>query len=139
VWDLYGGVGDTAELLAQAGATVWSVDADRAAKEWARKTSRDGVHHVTGRVENVLHRIAEPDGVIVNPPRAGLAARVARHLDQWAETHPASRMAYISCDPATLARDIGRMPAFRVGRVMAYDLFPQTSHVETMALLEAGG
>jgi tRNA/tmRNA/rRNA uracil-C5-methylase (TrmA/RlmC/RlmD family) len=48
-------------------------------------------------------------------------------------------MAYISCDPATLARDIGRMPALRVGRVMAYDLFPQTSHVETLALLEAGG
>jgi 23S rRNA (uracil1939-C5)-methyltransferase len=139
VWDLYGGVGDTAELLAQAGATVWSVDADRAAKEWARKTSRDGVHHLTGRVENVLHRLAEPDGVIVNPPRAGLAATVARHLDRWAETHPGGRMAYISCDPATLARDIGRMPALRVGRVMAYDLFPQTSHVETLALLEAGG
>jgi len=45
-------------------------------------------------------------------------------------------MVYISCDPATLARDLGRLPGFRLGRVRAFDLFPQTAHVETVAVLE---
>jgi len=137
VWDLYGGVGDTARMLAAAGATAWSVDADRSAKEWARRREVDGMNHVTGRVESVLPRLPEPDAVIVNPPRAGLAAVVSRNLEQWAGAHPGGRLGYISCDPATLARDLGRMASFSVRRVVAYDLFPQTSHVETLAVLEA--
>jgi tRNA/tmRNA/rRNA uracil-C5-methylase (TrmA/RlmC/RlmD family) len=46
-------------------------------------------------------------------------------------------LVYVSCDPATLARDIARMPSFRIREVTAYDLFPQTSHVETLVALEA--
>ena len=49
----------------------------------------------------------------------------------------ARRLVYVSCDPATLARDLKRMPALRIARVTAYDLFPQTAHVETLAVLEA--
>ena len=48
----------------------------------------------------------------------------------------ARRIAYIACDPATLARDIGRLRAYRVSQVRAFDLFPQTAHVECVALLE---
>jgi tRNA/tmRNA/rRNA uracil-C5-methylase (TrmA/RlmC/RlmD family) len=44
---------------------------------------------------------------------------------------------YVSCDPATLARDLARMPSLAVAQVRAYDLFPQTSHVETVVVLEA--
>ena len=139
VWDLYGGVGETASLLAARGATAWSVDQDLAAKEWARQRAKAGVKHITGRVEDVLHRLAEPQAVIVNPPRTGLAPRVARHLNRWAEATPGARVAYISCDPATLARDIARMWFLSVQRVVAYDLFPQTSHVETLAVLGEGG
>ena len=95
------------------------------------------MHHVTGRVESVLHRLPEPDAVVVNPPRVGLAKAVSRRLDQWAGTHPGACLGYISCDPATLARDLRRMASLSVRRVMAYDLFPQTSHVETLAVLEA--
>jgi 23S rRNA (uracil1939-C5)-methyltransferase len=46
-----------------------------------------------------------------------------------------SRLVYISCDPATLARDLGRLPGFRLASVRAFDLFPQTAHVETVAVL----
>ncbi len=138
VWDLYGGVGETASLLAARGATAWSVDQDWSAKEWARQRAGAGVKHITGRVEDVLHRLAEPQAVIVNPPRTGLAPRVARHLNRWGELTPGARVAYISCDPATLARDIARMGSLSVERVVAYDLFPQTSHVETLAVLGEG-
>ncbi|MFB3069508.1 MAG: class I SAM-dependent RNA methyltransferase [Gemmatimonadales bacterium] len=137
VWDLYGGVGDTAALLASRGATAWSVDTDRAAKEWAGTRTPESVRHVTGRVEAVLCQLDEPVAVVVNPPRAGLARRVARHLNRWGAASSGRMLAYISCDPATLARDVSRLTAFSVQRVVAYDLFPQTSHVETLVVMDS--
>jgi len=140
-WDLYGGVGDTARRLAGEGAEVWSVDTDRGAVEWARRQAQgDGsgaIHWLAELVEEALPRLPEPDAAIVNPPRAGLSARVAARLSQWGESRKDARLAYVSCDPATLARDVARLTAFRIASVRAYDLFPQTSHVETLAVLEA--
>jgi 23S rRNA (uracil1939-C5)-methyltransferase len=138
VWDLYGGVGDTAALLAERGASVHSVDQDRSAIEWARQRGlpREQVRLVAGLVEESLHRLPAPDAVIANPPRAGLSAPVCRALGAWGTARPDARLAYVSCDPATLARDLGRLDVFAVRAVRAYDLFPQTSHVETVALLE---
>ena len=137
IWDLYGGVGDTAALLAGRGASVHSVDQDRSAIEWARRRELPGeqVRFVAGLVEESLHRLPVPDAVIVNPPRAGLSARVCRALHEWGTARPAARLVYVSCDPATLARDCARLDAFTVRTVRAYDLFPQTSHVETVAQL----
>jgi 23S rRNA (uracil1939-C5)-methyltransferase len=142
VWDLYAGVGDTGELLAAGGARVWSVDADRKAVEWARaREAQSGVdapiQRVTGRVEDVLHRLPMPHAAVANPPRGGLARSVSESLEVWAKTQPGALLCYVSCDPATLARDIARMPALSMRSVTAYDLFPQTSHVETLAVLEA--
>lgn len=139
-WDLYGGVGDTAVLLAERGARVWSVDADRTAKAWARSRApgaRLAITHVSARVEETFHRLPSPRAVVVNPPRAGLSRRVAHQLAELARRGTARRMAYISCDPATLARDLQRMPSWTPSRVVAFDLFPQTSHVETLVMLEA--
>ncbi len=138
VWDLYGGVGDTAALLAERGASVHSVDQDRSAIEWARQRGvpQAQVQFVAGLVEESLHRLPAPDAVVVNPPRAGLSARVCRALGEWGAARRGARLAYVSCDPATLARDLARLDAFSVRAVRAYDLFPQTSHVETVALLE---
>ena len=137
MWDLYGGVGDTASLVAARGARAWSVDGDRAAKEWAATRTPESVRHVTGPVEAVLHQLDEPAAVVVNPPRAGLARPVAKHLNRWGAASAGRFLAYISCDPATLARDVARLTAFSVRRVVAYDLFPQTSHVETLAVLDS--
>lgn len=140
VWDLYGGVGDTARLLAERGARVWSVDADRSAVAWAeRQAGTPGsVNYVAALVEEALHRLPEPAAVVVNPPRTGLHRRVAEHLERWgAQRRGSARLCYVSCDPATLARDLARMPSFALREVRAYDLFPQTAHVETLAVLEA--
>ena len=140
-WDLYGGVGDTARLLAAAGATVWSVDSDESAITWAEGQPHDGISFLATRCEEALHRLPTPDVVVMNPPRTGLHKRVSVALDRWAaEARRSGRVAlaaYVSCDPATLARDLGRMPSLEIAGVTAYDLFPQTSHVETLVALKS--
>jgi 23S rRNA (uracil1939-C5)-methyltransferase len=142
VWDLYAGVGETAALLAERGAAVWSVEADRRAVSWARShtpapAAPGAVHLVAGRVEESLHRLPAPDAVVVNPPREGLAPGVTRALEVWAAQRAEGRVSYVSCDPATLARDLGRVPSLGLATITAYDLFPQTSHVEVLVVLEA--
>jgi 23S rRNA (uracil1939-C5)-methyltransferase len=137
-WDLYGGIGDTALLLAERGARVVSVDADEKAVAWARGRSDlaafgDQVRCIAGRAEDVLSTLPEPEVVVVNPPRSGLHWDVVLRLTG----DPVSRLAYVSCDPATLARDLQRLSVnYRVHAVQAFDLFPQTAHVETVVLLE---
>jgi tRNA/tmRNA/rRNA uracil-C5-methylase (TrmA/RlmC/RlmD family) len=145
VWDLYCGVGDTAILLAERGARVYGVDADRQAIEWARREHRarsGAVEFIYGLVEESLHRLPEPDGVVANPPRRGMHALVTRELERWArrkrDAGAPIRLCYVSCDPATLARDIARLPSLDLLGLKAFDLFPQTSHVETVALLGWG-
>jgi len=134
VWDLYGGIGDTAALLAGRGAQVVSVDADEKAIDWARTRAGPApVRFIAGKAEDVLPTLPEPSAVVVNPPRAGLHWNVTLRLTG----QPVSRLVYLSCDPATLARDLHRLGAtYRVMAVRAFDLFPQTAHVETVAVLE---
>jgi 23S rRNA (uracil1939-C5)-methyltransferase len=140
VWDLYGGLGDAARLAAALGAIVWSVDADRSAIGWARaqpSASEPAPRFLAARVEESLHRLPDPDLVLVNPPREGVHARVTQTLERLAGRGRARRISYVSCDPATLARDLARLPSYALRSVTVYDLFPQTSHVETLARLEA--
>ena len=137
VWDLYGGVGDTAALLAARGARVWSVDSDRTAQEWAARNASPDITFIRGLVEQTLDRLPDPDAVVVNPPRCGLATAVVCGLERWGKKRRGATLAYISCDPATLARDLRALPGFALRRLTAYDLFPQTSHVETLAIGEA--
>jgi 23S rRNA (uracil1939-C5)-methyltransferase len=135
VWDLYGGVGDTAVLLAGRGAQVVSVDADERASDWARRRPDAGtVRFIAARAEDTLNTLPLPHAVVVNPPRAGLHWDVTLRLT----SQPVARVAYLSCDPATLARDLSRMIVnYRIAGVRAFDLFPQTAHVETAVILEA--
>lgn len=87
---------------------------------------------VCARVEDVLGAHLPADVVILNPPRAGVDARVCAVLEG---ATPAPRVVYVSCNPATLARDVARLPSYRVARIQSYDMFPQTAHVETVCLL----
>ncbi|MEX2155751.1 MAG: TRAM domain-containing protein [Gemmatimonadales bacterium] len=133
VWDLYGGIGDTAALLVERGASVVSVDADEKAVTWARDHVQ-GARFIAARAEDVLPSLPPPHAVVVNPPRAGLHWDVTLRLT----AEPVPKVVYVSCDPATLARDLHRLNVnYQVSGVRAFDLFPQTAHVETVAVLEA--
>ncbi len=133
VWDLYGGIGDTAALLVAGGANVVSVDADEKAVSWGRDRL-PAARFIAARAEDVLPSLPVPHAVVVNPPRAGLHWDVSLRLT----SEPVPRLVYISCDPATLARDLQRLNVnYQVTAVRAFDLFPQTAHVETVAVLEA--
>ena len=131
VWDLYAGIGETTATLARAGATVESVESDRRAVAEAEARGPAARRHA-GRVEELLDTLGPADLVITNPPRTGMDARVPAAL----EHRRPQRIVYVSCDPATLARDVTRLPGFRLTDVACFDLFPQTAHVETVAVLE---
>ena len=131
VWDLYAGIGETTTLLLGRGAQVESVELDRQAVAEAERRGPPA-RRLSGRVEDLLPQLKRPDLVVTNPPRTGMDERVTSGLEQ---VRP-ERLVYISCDPATLARDLQRLGGFRLARVQAFDLFPQTTHVETVAVLE---
>ena len=108
-------------------------------RESERRGPEAGVKRHAGRAEDVARTLPAADLVVTNPPRTGMDARVTEAI---AAAGP-RKVAYISCDPATLARDLARLsPKLRVRRsrlaaLRAFDLFPQTAHVETVAILEA--
>lgn len=132
VWDLYAGIGETTAQLAAAGAAVESVELEARAVAHAEAAGPPARRHA-GRAEDVVARLGPPDLVVTNPPRTGMDERVVAELS----ARGPERIVYISCDPATLARDLARLGAgFRLADVRAFDLFPQTAHVETVALLE---
>jgi 23S rRNA (uracil1939-C5)-methyltransferase len=131
-WDLYAGIGETTAWLAAAGATVESVELNARAVAHAEATGPAAGRHA-GRAEDVVARLRAPDLVVTNPPRTGMDERVVAEIARRAP----ARIAYLSCDPATLARDLVRLgPRYRLAEVRAFDLFPQTAHVETVVLLE---
>jgi len=138
VLDLYAGTGEIGLALAGRGADVVTVESDaRAVRRTEAEAARAGcrLRAVTARVEDVISGLLPADAVLVNPPRTGLHRAVAEAL----RAAPPGRLVYVSCDPATLARDLVRLGATgeRLALVRAYEMFPQTSHVETMAVLQS--
>ena len=131
--DAYAGLGETALELAKRGVSVTAIELDADAAAWSRAHLPPGSQSIAGRVEDVLGPALPADVVILNPPRAGIDRRVAEILDS---AQPAPRaVIYVSCDPATLARDVARMPTFRIASIESFDMFPQTAHVETVCEL----
>jgi tRNA/tmRNA/rRNA uracil-C5-methylase (TrmA/RlmC/RlmD family) len=134
ILDLYAGVGLRGIRWSASGADVISVEAERDAVETGRQAAAGAgstPEFVHARVEDVLPRglAAGADVIVVNPPRSGLDAAAAESL--CAVT--ASRLVYVSCDPATLARDVDRLSsAWTPVRARPFDAFPQTGHVETV-------
>jgi 23S rRNA (uracil1939-C5)-methyltransferase len=131
--DAYAGLGDTAIALAARGVRVTAIELDRDAVTWSATHLPAGSRALAGRVENILGDALPADIVILNPPRTGVDKRVAEILQA---VHPAPvAIIYVSCDPATLARDVGRLPRYRVSSLESFDMFPQTAHVETICEL----
>jgi 23S rRNA (uracil1939-C5)-methyltransferase len=132
VTDAYSGAGELASGLARSGVAVTAIELDPDAARWAEQQLPPPSRSIAGRVEDVLPRTASAEVVVVNPPRGGLDADVTA----WLELAPEIRaIVYVSCDPATLARDISRMPGYTIQSVRAFDMFPQTAHVETVCVL----
>lgn len=131
--DAYAGAGGTAVPLAAGGATVVAIELDAEAVARFAERLRPPSRAVIGRVEDHLAEALPADLVLLNPPRGGVDARVTAALQNVAS--PPSAVIYVSCDPATLARDLARMPRYRLAAVRAYDMFPQTAHVETVCEL----
>lgn len=129
--DAYAGLGATALALAGRGVTVTAIESDSAAARFAADHLPANARAVAARVEDVIAEWLPADVVVLNPPRAGVDPRVTEALQ--AKLVP--RVMYMSCDAATLARDVSRLPAYRVASLRAYDMFPQTAHVEVVCEL----
>ncbi|MFC8100288.1 class I SAM-dependent RNA methyltransferase [Streptomyces sp. NPDC057363] len=139
--DLYCGVGLFAGALADRvgdKGAVLGIESGKRAVEDARHNLAgfDRVRIEQGKVESVLPRtgIDEVDLIVLDPPRAGAGKKTVQHMASLG----ARRIAYVACDPAALARDLGyfREGGYRVRMLRVFDLFPMTSHVECVAILE---
>ncbi|HEV8411844.1 MAG TPA: hypothetical protein VGQ30_15170 [Gemmatimonadaceae bacterium] len=133
VVDGYSGAGDVAVALAVRGVRVVAIELDPEASAWAATRLPAGSRAVTARVEDAIRNTLPADVVILNPPRTGVDARVTTVLSN-AKPSPRA-IVYVSCDPATLARDLSRLPGWKIARLTAFDMFPQTAHVETVCEL----
>ncbi|MCU0635441.1 MAG: hypothetical protein MUE41_11260 [Gemmatimonadaceae bacterium] len=130
VVDAYAGVGAIAGALAAHGVRVTAIELDPTACEVARRTLPPAVTVIEDDVARALVSTPVAEAIVVNPPRAGLAAPIPPLLD--ARAGGARHLVYVSCDPSTLARDVARLTRWRIEQVRCYDLFPQTAHVETV-------
>ena len=141
VYDLYTGTGTIANFVAARASRVIGVEYVPEAIEDARTNSRlNGIDNTTfyaGDMKDVLdeafvERNGRPDVVILDPPRAGIHEDVARTILGAAP----ERIVYVSCNPATQARDLALLDAdYRVLRIQPVDMFPHTHHVENVVLL----
>ncbi|KRN54876.1 TrmA family RNA methyltransferase [Atopobium minutum] len=135
--DLYSGAGTFTLPLARACSFVYAVESyGPAVKDLRRNMQQarlDNIDAVGGDAAREFPQ-GEADIIVVDPPRAGLAPEVIELLCK----QPARSIAYVSCDPATLARDVARFAAdgtFAPVRITPVDLFPQTFHIECVCLL----
>ena len=132
VVDAYCGVGLYGRDLARLGAHVLGIERDSKAAVAASRDSPEGFTVWAGAVEDRMAEALPADLVVLNPPRMGIDAKVTEAL--LAAGPP--RLIYVSCAPATLARDVGRLSSsYEVVDVRAFDLFPQTAHVEVVVVL----
>jgi tRNA/tmRNA/rRNA uracil-C5-methylase (TrmA/RlmC/RlmD family) len=134
--DLYSGVGLFAGALAPLVSRVFAAESDPGAVADARQNLRDlpNAEAHEGRADQVLARLGlgRADLVVLDPPRDGAGAPVMAAIAALAPR----RVAYVSCDPASLARDLRDVPGYALTSLRAFDLFPMTAHVECVATLE---
>ncbi len=142
-WDLYCGIGAIGIYIADGFNTVLGVEFDEAAVELARRNAQlNGIasaKFVAGDVKKVLWELREsgsprPDVVVVDPPRAGVPKKAIERLMGFSPP----RIIYVSCNPTTLARDCNLIAqqGYRLTSVQPVDMFPQTYHIESVAVLE---
>ena len=141
-FDLFCGIGTLGLSLASRAGEVWGVEivpeAIADAEENARLNGIENAHFRAGDARKEIRPLVEeagkPDVVVVDPPRAGLSKKVVRRVIEC----EAPRIVYVSCNPTTLAPNAAQLAeaGYRVRRVRPVDMFPQTPHIECVALLE---
>ena len=137
VWDLYSGTGTIALLLASRARQVIGFELVAAAVEDAYFNSKENgvtnISYVSGDLLANLKNIEQsPEVVITDPPRSGMHTKVCAFLNECR----ARKIVYVSCNPATMARDIKLLnPNYRLNRVQPVDMFPHSYHIETVCEL----
>jgi len=142
VYDLYCGLGTIALTLAPRAGELWGIeiveqavaDAIAAAKRNEVTSARFFAGDARLALPELIERAGKPDVVVVDPPRAGLSQKVVRRI---IEASP-KRIVYVSCNPTTLAPNAAQLveAGWRLVKVRPVDMFPQTPHIECVALLE---
>ncbi len=142
VYDLYCGIGTVGLSLASRAGEIWGLEiVEQAVANAISNAKRNGIRNAkffAGDVRLALRELVDeasrPDVCIVDPPRAGLSQKVVRRV---IETAP-RRIVYISCNPTTLAPNAAQLveAGYALRRVVPVDMFPQTPHIECVALLE---
>jgi 23S rRNA (uracil1939-C5)-methyltransferase len=143
VYDLYCGIGTIGLAMAGKALTVWGVEVSEESVACALENADlNGITNAAffaGNVGQVLEdlreRAGEPDVVVVDPPRAGLAGKALRRVGRLG----VRRLVYVSCNPTTLAGDVKALVGehgYELARARPVDMFPHTPHVETVALLQ---
>ena len=142
VLDLYCGVGPISLYLGAAAREVWGIDdselAVATAKQNARRNGLGNCRFVAGDVAQTLsqftQRVSRFDLLVINPPRKGVQPAAMERI----QTMTVPRIIYVSCNPQSLARDLERFVhgGYVLRSLQAFDMFPQTEEVETVALLE---
>ncbi len=145
VYDLYTGTGTIANYIARSVGHVIGIEyVEEAVKDAGQNAALNGIGNVSffaGDMAKILDNSfveanGKPDVVITDPPRAGMHDKVVEQL----LSIEAKKIVYISCNPATQARDIGLLSAkYSISAVQPVDMFPQTQHVENVVLLELIG
>ncbi len=142
VYDLYCGIGTIGLLMAPRVAEVWGLElveeaiADAIAN--ARLNEIENARFFAGDVRLAMRELVQeagrPDTVVIDPPRSGLSQKVVRRIIEAAPR----RIVYVSCNPTTLAPNAAQLveAGYALRRVRAVDMFPQTPHIECVALLE---
>ena len=142
VFDLYCGIGTIGLTMAARAGEVWGLEiVPGTIADAERNAERNGIANVrfvagsarTG-VRPLLEEAGKPDVVVIDPPRAGLSQKIVRRLIEC----EAQRIVYVSCNPTTLAPNAAQLgeAGYRLSRVRPVDMFPQTPHIECVALLE---
>lgn len=138
VWDVYSGVGALGLYLADRAGSVLGVEISGEAVKMAGKNAAAlGFGHcrfIKGDAAKVLPELpGRPDVLVIDPPRAGISGKLVPVI----KAKGPLKIIYVSCDPATLARDMAALaPRYGLGKIRAVDMFPHTPHVECVALLE---
>jgi len=145
VFDLYSGIGTIGLVLALRAAEVWGLEiVERAVADAianARLNEIDNARFFAGDARLALRELVEragrPDVCVIDPPRAGLSQKVVRRVIEAAPR----RIVYVSCNPTTLAPNAAQLveAGWTLRRVRPVDMFPQTPHIECVAVLERAG